>query len=108
MPFWTDVAGFCFATIVTPLLLLHLWAFIYPNGKVSKRLHSPSDSRYRAEDREFILYRFRRLEGQILQGQRVPPQPDPFEDVELVTTMRRSPRRRLANNAIDGPQEPGP
>jgi hypothetical protein len=105
MPSWTEVAGFCFAALVVPVILLHLWALIYPNGKIGERLHPPSID---SEERGFILRRIWSLEEIALQGQRVPPcQLNPFEDAELVTTVRRSPRRRRANNAIDGPQEPG-
>jgi hypothetical protein len=103
MPFWTDVAGFCFAALVAPLILLHLWAFINPDGKISKRLHPPNTS---PEEMTTIHQHIRALERIALQGPPVPPaQPDPFEDVELVTTVRR--RRRRADNTIGGPQEPG-
>ena len=106
MTFWTDVAGFCFTALVVPLTLLHLWAFIYPKGKIGERLHPPSIDR---KEKIRMLRQTLAMEQIALQGQRVPPgQLNPFEGVELVTTVRRSPRRRRADNTIGGPREPGP
>jgi hypothetical protein len=92
MALWTDVAGFCFAALTVLYTLLQFWAFFYPRGKISEHLHPPSID---PEEKILILRRIYALEQIMLQGQRVPPgQPNPFEDVELVTTVRRSPRRR--------------
>jgi hypothetical protein len=104
MPSWTDVAGFCFAVLVAPLILLHLWAFMNPDGNISKRLH-PSHT-----DQNEMRYLRRQFVSQeeLRRGSQRAPQCHPFEDVELVTTVRRGPRRRRADNTIGGPQEPGP
>lgn len=59
MSSWTDVAGFCFAALAIPLTLLHLWAFIYPGGKISERLHHPSTE---LEDKTLTFQRLRALE----------------------------------------------
>jgi hypothetical protein len=104
MTFWTDVAGFCFAALVVPLTLLHLWALIYPSGRIGKRLHPPSIDE---EGGRLVFRRLESLEKIALQGQHVPPA-NPFEDVELVTTVRHRPRRRQTDNTIGGPREPGP
>ena len=90
MPSWTYLAGFCFAAFVVPLTLLHLWAFVFPHGNISERLHPPSIG---LEERRRRLREVQALEQIAMQAQRVPPgQPNPFEDVELVTTVRRRPR----------------
>ncbi|KIM95455.1 hypothetical protein OIDMADRAFT_59921 [Oidiodendron maius Zn] len=39
MPFWTDLVGLIFATPVAILAILHLWAFIWPEGNIGERLH---------------------------------------------------------------------
>jgi hypothetical protein len=104
MTFWTDVACFCFAALVIPLTLLSLWAFIHPHGKISERLHPSS-----LGDRVLVTRQIQLLELLVAQGESVPEERlDPFGDVELITTVRRSPRRRRADNIIGGPQEPGP
>lgn len=87
MSFWIDLVSFIFATPVALLAILHLWAFIWPRGKISERLHPhppypPSINDIRGEI------------NRLLEGLRPPPQPDPLEDPQLVTTVRRRPRRR--------------
>jgi hypothetical protein len=39
MSSWTDIAGFCLAVFVSSFTFLQLWAFIFPNGKISERLY---------------------------------------------------------------------
>jgi hypothetical protein len=40
-PSWVDYSGFAFQLIIALLARLHFWAFIWPEGKVSRRLHPP-------------------------------------------------------------------
>jgi hypothetical protein len=73
---------------------------------VSRRLH-PS---FPVEPSPVVrnhLVRQTALLGELLQLERARrPQPDPFGDVELVTTVRRSPRLTRANSSIDGRRGP--
>jgi hypothetical protein len=130
MPSWTDIAGFCLATLVAPFTFLQLWAFIFPNGKISKRLYpslldpadkallergvralqapvpssldpadkallergvraleAPVPSSLDPADKALLQRGVHALEALVLQGSRA-PQPNPFGDVELVTTVR--------------------
>jgi hypothetical protein len=92
MPFWTDIAGFCLAALVAILTFLHIWAFCWPHGEISKRLHPSFPDKAK---KAFFADQLEALQVLINQGQR--PQPDPVVDVELVTTVRRSPRRTQTN-----------
>jgi hypothetical protein len=101
MSLWIDIACFCIVVLGAPLTILHLWAFIWPDGKISKRLHPsplppspPPPSSITDNDREFLTELASEEANRIIQELRPPPQPDPLEDLELVTTVRRSPRRR--------------
>jgi hypothetical protein len=92
MPSWTDIAGFCFAALGVVLSSLYLWAVIFPKGMISERLHPPSIDPEEARLLRSILVA---VEYIAQHGQNVPRgQPNPFEDIELVTTARHSPRRR--------------
>jgi hypothetical protein len=98
MSLWIDIACFCFVVLGAPptilLTILHLWAFIWPDGKISKRLHPSPPPSFTDEDREFLTKLASGEVNRIIRELRLPPQPDPIEDLELVTTVRRSPRRR--------------
>jgi hypothetical protein len=94
MSFWIDLIGFIFATLVAPLTILHLWAFIWPEGKISKRLHPPHPLLPPLPNINDIQQVVQGEVNRLLEGLRPSPQPDPLEDLQLVTTVRRSPRRR--------------
>jgi hypothetical protein len=102
---WAEIAGFCLAALVSTQTFLLLLAFAFPNGEISKRIHPPPDPDIMA----LLVRRVDAMQLLLLQGQHAPPvQPHPLEDVELVTTMRSSPRRRRADNIVDGLRGPGP
>jgi hypothetical protein len=89
MPSLTDCAGFGIGLFV----VLHLIAFIRPHGWVSRRLHPSFTARFDIADRNLLLRQTLVLE-ELVELERVRQrQPDPLGDLELVTTVRRSPRR---------------
>jgi hypothetical protein len=94
MSFWTDLVNFVFATLVALLTVLHLWAFIWPDGEISKRLHPlPPPSPPPLPNINQIREAVRTEVDRLLEGLRPPPQPDALRGLQLVTTVRRSPRR---------------
>jgi hypothetical protein len=95
MPSWTDYVGFGLG-LLGLLGVLHLIAFIRPQGWVSRRLH-PSfaanpETNYALRQTvalEALVERVKSLEVKLEQaGQR---QPDSLGNLELVTTVRRQP-----------------
>ena len=100
MPSWTDYVGFGLGL----LAVLHLIAFVWPHGRVSRRLHPtfPAD----IAERNLHLRQITTLEKLIELEKARQRQPDPLGDLELVTTVRRSPRRTRANSSIDGLRGP--
>jgi len=102
MPSWTDFAGFAIGLFV----VLHLIAFIRPHGWVSRRLHPSFPIVLGDEERELLNQHIFRLQDIIRLQRARQLQPDPLGDVELVTTVRRSPRLTRANSSIDGLRVP--
>ena len=104
-----ETAGFILALLGlifgVPLTFLHIWAFLF--GPILRlvsvsTLLLPSPFSINPWELKLLEQRVAALETLVLQGQWPPPiQPDPFEDLELVTTVRRSPRRRQADDTID-------
>jgi len=97
MPSWIDYAGFGIGLFV----ILHLIAFIRPHGWVSRRLHPSFPAYPNTAEREILLRQTLALEELVKFEKARQLQPDPLGDVELVTTVRRSPRRTRANSSID-------
>jgi hypothetical protein len=102
MPSWTDFAGFAIGLFV----VLHLIAFIRPHGWVSRRLHPSFPTVLGDEERKLLKLQIYRLEEIIRLERAQQGQPDPLGDLELVTTVRRSPRLTRANSSIDGLRGP--
>ena len=98
MTSWPDIVSFAFILLGIPLLLIQLWAFTWPNGEVSKRLHPspPSPSPFTEEEREDIKTFVRGEVNRTIQQLRLHPpvQPASLQGMQLVTTVRRSPRGR--------------
>lgn len=102
MPSWTDYVGFGIGLFVA----LHLIAFIRPHGWVSRRLHPSFPADPHPEERKILFRQMLALEELVKLEKARQLQPNPLEDVELVTTVRRSPRRIRANSSIDGLRGP--
>ncbi len=92
--FWLSFAAVIVAALGLPYLALLMWAFIWPQGKVSRRLHPspPQDPVFAAIaadvskiEREVTLQSnlLRRIAGS------QQPATDSLNNLELVTTIRR-------------------
>ena len=102
MPSWNEIVSFAFGLSI----LLHAWAFIWPNGKISERLH-PSFPDTKVENLLRLQRAQIRLLNELVELERAKQrQPDPLQDLELVATVRRSPRRTQANPSLDGLRGP--
>ena len=109
MPSWTDYAGFglgIFAVLLAVVQVLHLIAFIRPHGWVSRRLHPSFPAVADVAQRDYLRRQTLALEKLVQLEQARQRQSDPLGDLELVTTIRRSPRRTQANSSIDGLRGP--
>lgn len=98
MPTWIEYVAFGLGLYVG----LQLIAVIWPHGWVSERLNPSSTTALPEVQMALLRQILNALErsNQLEEGRQ--QQPNPLGDVELITTVRRNPRRTRANYTIDG------
>ena len=94
MPSWTEIAEFCLAVYFAAFTTLHFWALFRPGGEVSRYHHTSFPD---GKEKALLRLQPKALEDLVEQGKQ--PQPDPLVDLELVTTVRRNPRRTRTNTS---------
>jgi len=94
MPSWTEIAEFCLVVYFAAFTTLHFWALFWPGGEVSRCHHTSFPD---GKEKALLRLQLKALEDLVEQGKQ--PQPDPLVDLELVTTVRRNPRRTRTNTS---------